>query len=141
MLEQIMVLVCLISQMRFFTLAQKQKKAHCLTTLNDIKAAQADRYHLLLMLYLEGQQTLQLSLQSAHLHLMEHEILHNQQVANYQMFDEIFIHGVGQNKAGYTNTRCMRVGRGHFLGHLIIWAGAVRPKTAKTQKSYVRRTD
>ena len=91
-----MVLVCLISQMRFFTLAQKQKKAHCLTTLNDIKAAQADRYHLLLMLYLEGQQTLQLSLQSAHLHLMEHEILHNQQVANYQMFDEIlFIHGVG----------------------------------------------
>ena len=27
----------------------------------------------------------------------------------------------------------VRVGRGCFLGHLIIWAGAVRPKTAKKQ--------
>ena len=85
MLEQIKVLVCLISQMRFFAffLAQKQKRAHCLSTLNDVKAAQADQYHLLLMLYLECQQTVELSLQSAHLHLMEHERLHNPQVASY----------------------------------------------------------
>ena len=29
---------------------------------------------------------------------------------------------------------CVRVGSGHIGGHLIIWAGAVRPKTAKAQK-------
>ena len=36
----------------------------------------------------------------------------------------------------------VRVGRGCVWGHLIIWAGAVRPKTAVTQKSVMdRRTD
>ena len=33
------------------------------------------------------------------------------------------------------------VGRGHIGGHLIIWAGAVRLKTAKKQKSKVGRRD
>ena len=28
----------------------------------------------------------------------------------------------------------VRVGRGHIWGHLVIWAGAVRPKSAKTHK-------
>ena len=64
-------------------IGSEAKKAHCLTTLNDIKAAQADGYHLLLILYILSVSRLQLSLQSAHLHLMEHEILHNQPVANY----------------------------------------------------------
>ena len=40
----------------------------------------------------------------------------------------------------------VQVGRGHIWGHLIIWAGAVRPKTAKIKKSVMdgrtdRRTD
>ena len=35
----------------------------------------------------------------------------------------------------------VRVGRGCIWGHLITWAGAVRPKTTKTQKSKVWRTD
>ena len=28
----------------------------------------------------------------------------------------------------------LQVGKGRILGHLIIWAGALRPKTAKTKK-------
>ena len=38
----------------------------------------------------------------------------------------------------------VRVGRGHFWGHLMIWAGAVGPKTAKKKrkrKSKVWQTD
>ena len=35
----------------------------------------------------------------------------------------------------------VRVGRGRNQGHHIIWAGAVRPKTIKPQKSKVCWTD
>ena len=35
----------------------------------------------------------------------------------------------------------VRVGRGHIWGHLITWAGAVRPRTAKNKKRTVWRTD
>ena len=36
-------------------------------------------------------------------------------------------------KQGYPSR--VGAGKGHILGHSIIWAGAVRPKTAKKQKS------
>ena len=40
-----------------------------------------------------------------------------------------------ENKAEYTATSVAWVGRGCFLGHLIIWAGVVRQKTAKKKKT------
>ena len=53
-----------------------------------------------------------------------------------KVFDEYNTIHKNQLKQGWIHgyPSRVRVGRGHIWGHSIIWAGAVRPKTTKTQK-------